>query len=65
MDIEISEIAAVLRATDDMAAKFAERVQERLGRPVTHAEILAVMDRISPTSLTMDKVVSKLRREGD
>jgi hypothetical protein len=59
------EIAGALRATEDMATAFADRVQERLGRPVSHERILAVMHDISIKRLTMDRVVQKLRRELD
>jgi hypothetical protein len=57
------EIAEVLRATEDMAAAFADRVQERVGQPVSHDQILAIMQNISAKRLTMDRVVTKLRRE--
>ena len=63
METEIEEIAAVLRSTDKMAAGFAERVQERVGQPVSYTEILATMQKISPTTFTMDKLVIKLRRQ--
>ena len=63
MNITEKEIAGVLRSTDEMAAKFAERVQERVGQPVSYAEILAVMEAMPATRLTMDKVVYKLRRQ--
>ena len=57
------EIAEILRATEDMAAAFADRVQERLGQPVSHDQILETMQKISVKRLTMDRVVTKLRRE--
>ena len=63
MDITEKEIAVVLRSTDEMATKFAERVQERVGQAVSYADILAVMEAMPSSSLTMDKVVSKLRRQ--
>ena len=63
MEDKIEEIAAVLRSTDSMAEGFAERVQERLGQPVTYEEILAVLEGISPPRITMDRVVSKLRSQ--
>jgi hypothetical protein len=63
METKIEEIAAVLRSTDNMAEGFAERVQERVGQPVSHAEILAVLEGISPPRITMDRVVSKLRSQ--
>jgi hypothetical protein len=59
----IKEIAAVLRSTDKMADAFAQRVQERVGQPVPFTYILAVMQEIRPSMLTMAKVVTKLRRE--
>jgi hypothetical protein len=62
MDSEIKEIAEVLHATDTMAAQFAKRVQERVGQPVSHAEILATMKTMSAKNLSMGKVVAKLRR---
>jgi hypothetical protein len=57
------EIAEILRATEDMAAAFADRVQERVGQPVSHDQILAIMQDISVKRLTMDRVVKKLRRQ--
>jgi hypothetical protein len=63
MQITEKEIAGVLRSTDEMAAKFAERVQERVGQPISYAEILAVMEAMSPSRLTMDKVVYKIQRQ--
>jgi hypothetical protein len=63
METTIEEIAAVLRSTQTMADQFAKRVQQRLGEPVPPAEILATMKKISRKSLTMDKVVAKLRRQ--
>ena len=63
METTTKEIAAVLRATDSMADAFAQRVQERVGQPVLYSDILAVMRQISSTTLTMDKVVARLRRQ--
>jgi hypothetical protein len=63
MEEKIQEIAAVLRSTDDMALKFTERVQERLGQPVTNDEILHTMESISPSRLTMDELIRKMRRK--
>ncbi len=62
-ETRIEEIAAVLRSTDSMAEGFAERVQERVGQPVSLDEILAVLEGISPPRITMDRVVSKLRSQ--
>jgi hypothetical protein len=59
----IKEIAAVLRSTETMAAQFARRVQERVGQPVPHAEILAVMQKIPAKRLSMQKVVAKVRQQ--
>jgi hypothetical protein len=56
------EIAAVLHSTESMAAEFAQRVQERVGAPVSHDEILAAMQKISSKSLSLDKVVTKVQQ---
>jgi hypothetical protein len=56
------EIADILRATEEMAVAFVDRVQERVGRPVSHDQILKIMRHISVKRLTMDLVVNKLRR---
>jgi len=63
MDSEIREIAAVLHSTDTMAAQFVKTVQERVGQPVPHAEILATMKKMSAKTLSMGKVVAKLRQQ--
>ena len=63
MDSTVKEIAAVLRSTEAMAAAFAKRVQERVGQPVPYADILAVMQQMQPSTLTMSKVVTKLKRQ--
>jgi hypothetical protein len=63
MDSTVQEIAAVLRSTDKMALGFAERVQERVGQPVPYSDILAVMQKMPTTSLTMAKVVLRLKRQ--
>jgi hypothetical protein len=63
MESTIQEMANVLRSTETMADQFAKRVQERVGRPVSHAEILAVMKKMSAKSLSMNRVVTKLRRQ--
>lgn len=63
METEVKEIAALLRSTDKMAIGFAERVQERVGRPVPHADIVAVMQKMRPATLTMARVVTKLKRQ--
>lgn len=62
MNSEIKEIAAVLHSTETMAVQFAKRVQERVGQPVSHAEILAIMKKMSAKNLSMGKVVAKLRQ---
>jgi len=59
----IKEIAALLRSTDSMAAQFAQRVQERVGEPVSNAEILDAMQKISVKRLSMEKVVAKIRQQ--
>jgi hypothetical protein len=63
MDATIKEIATLLRSTDEMAEQFIQRVQTRVGEPVSHAEILATMKKIPPKSLTMEKVVVKLKQK--
>ena len=63
METMTKEIAAVLRSTDSMADQFAIQVQKRVGQPVSHAEILAVMKKMSPRQLSMNKVVAKIRQQ--
>ena len=63
METTTKEIAAVLRSTDSMADQFALQVQRRVGQPVSHAEILAVMNKMSPKQLSMNKVVAKIRHQ--
>lgn len=63
MDSEMKEIAAVLHSTDTMAAQFVKMVQERVGQPVSHSEILATMKKMSAKNLSMGKVVAKLRQQ--
>ena len=59
----ITEIAGVLRSTEPMADQFAQRVQERMGEPVPHDEILAAMKKISAKTLSMDKVIAKIEQQ--
>lgn len=63
MEITIREIAAVLRSSESMADQFAKQVQERVGQPVSHAEILAAMKKMSVRQLTMQKVVAKVQQQ--
>jgi oligoribonuclease NrnB/cAMP/cGMP phosphodiesterase (DHH superfamily) len=63
METTTKEIAAVLRSTETMADQFAILVQRRVGRPTSHAEILAVMKKMSPKQLSMKKVVAKIRQQ--
>ena len=63
MEPTVKEIATVLRSTETMADQFAKQVQKRVGWPVPYAEILATMEDISARSLTMTKVVAKLKRK--
>jgi hypothetical protein len=63
MEATTKEIAAILRSTETMADRFAQLVQERVGQPVPQAEILAVMQKMPIKSLTMAKVVVKIRQE--
>jgi hypothetical protein len=62
MEDMTKEMAAVLRSTESMAAEFAQRVQERVGVPVSHTEILAAMQKISSRSLSLEKVVTKVQQ---
>jgi hypothetical protein len=62
-DNSIKEIAELLRATDEMAVQFVERVQARVNEPVSEAEVLAAMKQISAKTLTMDKVVAKVQQK--
>jgi hypothetical protein len=62
MESTTKEIAALLRSTDDMADQFVERVQARVGAPVTSAEVLAAIKKISAKSLSMEKVVDKVQK---
>jgi hypothetical protein len=63
MEYTVQEMAEVLRSTEISADQFAKRVQERVGRPVPYADILAVMKKTSAKTLSMDKVVTKLRQQ--
>jgi hypothetical protein len=63
METTTKEIAAILRSTETMADRFAQLVQERVGQPVPQAEILAVMQKMPIKSLTMGKVVGKIKQE--
>jgi len=62
MESTTKEIAAILRSTDDMADQFVERVQARVGAPVSSAEVLAAIKKISARSLSMEKVVDKVQK---
>jgi len=59
MEATIKEVSAILRSTEPMAAQFVERVQQRAKVPVSPAQILAAMQKISVKTLTLDKVVNK------
>lgn len=63
MDATTKEIAALLRSTEQMASQFVERVQARAGQPVSQAEVLAAMRKISSRSLSMEKVVAKVQQQ--
>jgi hypothetical protein len=63
MDTTTKEIAAVLRSTDSMAEQFVKQIQERVGKEVSHAEILAVMQQMSPKRLSMSNVVAKIQQK--
>ena len=63
MESTVQEMAALLRSTETMADRFAERVQDRMGEPVSHDEILAAMKSISVRQLSMDKVIAKIVKQ--
>jgi hypothetical protein len=63
MEATIQEMANVLRSTDTMAVEFADRVRERVGDPVSNDEILATMQKMSPKTLSMKRVVDKINRQ--
>lgn len=62
MDKSLQEIASLLRSTEEMAEQFAQRVASRVDEPVSHADILAVMKKLSNKNLSLDKVVAKLQQ---
>lgn len=62
VETTIKEIAALLRSTEQMAAQFVNRVETRVGQPVSHAEILSAMQKISSKSLSMEKVIAKIQQ---
>jgi hypothetical protein len=63
MESTIREMASVLRSTETMAEQFAKMVQERMGQPVSYAEILAAMKKTPVKSFSMTKVIAKLQRQ--
>jgi hypothetical protein len=63
METTTRKIAAILRSTDSMADQFAILVQQRVGQPISHSEILAVMKKMSPKQLSMNKVIAKIRKQ--
>lgn len=63
METTTKEIAALLRSTEQMADRFVQRVQTRVGEPVLDEEILAAMKKISAKSLSMEKVVAKVQQQ--
>jgi hypothetical protein len=63
MESRVQEMAAVLRSTETMAGEFAKRIQDRMGEPVPHDEILTAMKAISARQLSMDKVIAKIVKQ--
>lgn len=63
MESTVKEMAIVLRSTEPMAAQFAQRVEQRMGEPVSHDEILAAMKTLSAKTLSMDKVIARVRQK--
>jgi hypothetical protein len=62
MDTKIKDIAAALRSTETMADQYVQRVQERVGYPVSNDEILAAINQISAKQLSMEKVIAKIKQ---
>jgi hypothetical protein len=46
-----------------MAARFVERIQSRVGEPVSEAEVLTAMQKIPTKSISMEKVVTRVKRQ--
>lgn len=63
MEATLKEIAAILRSTEDMAAQFAKRVESRVGQPVSHAQVLAAMKKMTARNLSLDKVAAKIQQQ--
>ncbi len=59
-DPALREIATVFRCHPDMALAIAERIRQKLGQPVSNADIARVMKSIPPTRLSVEAVVAKL-----
>lgn len=62
-DQALLEIAQVFRCHPTMAGAIADRIRQKLGRPVSNAEIVRVMKRIAPSRLSVDAVVAKLQKQ--
>lgn len=63
MDATITEIAVLLRSTEEMATQFVQLVQTHVGQPVSKSEILAAIQKIPAKSLSMKKVVTKVQQQ--
>lgn len=59
----VRNVAKVLRSTETMAARFVQRVQERIDDPISPKEILTVMEKIPAKRLSMDQVVARIERQ--
>jgi hypothetical protein len=62
-DHALQEIATTFRCHSSMAESIANRIRERLGQPVSNAEIARVMKSIPPTRLSIDTVIAKLEKQ--
>ena len=63
VETTLKDIALHLRSTEAMADQFVQRIQERVGHPVSNDEIMAVMKKMSVKQLSMEKVVAKLAKQ--
>ncbi len=61
-DPALQEIATTFRCHPTMAVAIADRIRERLGQPVSNAEIARVMKSIPMARLSIDAVIVKLEQ---
>jgi hypothetical protein len=56
-----SEIARILRTTEDNAARFIERVRAEVGEPIEDEDLVAIIGGINPRQLSLPKVIHAVR----